>query len=66
VPAPGGKLGTIATMLVSLQLDTVAVVLLNETVFAPWVAPNPVPVIVTAVPMSPDVGLKLERTGAGV
>jgi len=53
-------------MLVSLQLDTVAVVLLNETVFAPWVAPNPVPVIVTAVPMSPDVGLKLERTGAGV
>ena len=29
----------------------------SVTVPAPWVAPNPVPVIVTEVPADPEVGL---------
>lgn len=50
-PAP---LGTVTTMLVAFQLVGVATVPLNVTLLAPWVAPNPVPVIVTEVPGEPD------------
>jgi hypothetical protein len=57
--------GTAATMLVALQLVAVAAVPLNVTVLVPWVAPKFAPVIVTLVPTSPDVGLKLVMLGAG-
>ena len=56
-------LGTGATMLVALQLVGVAVVPLNLTVLAPWVAPKLVPVIVTAVPTGPDAGDRLVMLG---
>lgn len=49
-------LGTVAMMLVSLQLVTVAPVPLNVTVLVPWAAANPVPVIVTDVPAKPPTG----------
>src|SRR5262252_8593293 len=48
--------GTIATMLVSLQFVTTALVAPNETVLLPCVGPKFVPVIVTHVPTAPDVG----------
>jgi hypothetical protein len=51
--------GTGTTMLVALQLVGPAFVPLNETVLDPWLAPKPVPVIVTEVPTDPDVGLRL-------
>jgi hypothetical protein len=57
-------LGTVATMLVALQLVAVAVVPLNLTVLVPCVVPKPVPVIVTDAPTAPDVGDKLEIVGA--
>ena len=56
-------LGTTATMLVSLQLVTVAEVELILTEFAPWVAPKPFPLIVTKVPAGPEVGLREEMFG---
>ena len=48
--------GTVATMLVALQLVGVAAVPLNVTVLVPCVAPKFVPVTVTEVPMTPEVG----------
>jgi len=55
--------GTGTTMLVALQLVGVAVVPLNFTVLPPSVVPKLVPVIVTAVPTGPELGLKLEMLG---
>jgi hypothetical protein len=49
-------LGTIVTILVSLQLVTWAGAPLNVTVLAPCVAPKPDPVSVTAVLGVPEVG----------
>ena len=57
-------LGTLATMLVALQLVAVAVVPLNFTVLLPCVEPKLVPVIVTEAPMAPDVGERLVILGA--
>ena len=58
--------GTEAAMLVALQLVAVAAIPLNVTVLVPCVAPKFAPVIVTDVPISPDVGFKLVMLGAGV
>src|SRR5713226_5497095 len=58
--------GTGATMLVALQLVGVANVPLNVTVLVPWVVPKFVPVIVTDVPTTPEVGFKLVMLGATV
>jgi hypothetical protein len=60
VPAP---LGTVATMLVALQLVGVATVPLNVTALAPCVDPKFVPVIVTDVPTGPELGLTLVMLG---
>src|SRR5262249_39311218 len=57
-------LGTGAVMLVALQLVGVAAVPLNVTV--PGVVPKFVPVIVTAVPTGPDVGLSVVIAGGTV
>jgi hypothetical protein len=57
--------GTVTTILVALQLVGVAVVPLNLTVLAPCVAPKFAPVIVTAVPSTPDVGFRLVMLGPG-
>ena len=44
-------------MLPLLQLETTpALTLLNVTVLPPWLAPNPLPVIVTEVPTAPELG----------
>lgn len=56
--------GTVATMLVALQLVAVARVPLNLTVLLPCVEPKFVPVIVTEAPTAPEVGDKLEMVGA--
>jgi hypothetical protein len=48
--------GTRTTMLVSLQIATTEVVPLSEMVLLPWVAPKPVPAIVTSAPTAPEVG----------
>jgi hypothetical protein len=58
--------GTVATMLVALQLVVVAAVPLNVTVLVPCVAPKFAPVIVTGVPTNPDVGFKPVTVGPGV
>ena len=58
-------LGTLATMLVALQLVGVAVVVLNLSVLLPWVEPKFVPVIVTEAPTAPDVGDRLVMLGVG-
>jgi hypothetical protein len=55
--------GTGTTMLVADQLVGVAAIPLNVTVLPPCVAPNPVPVIVTAVATGPLVGDKPVMTG---
>jgi hypothetical protein len=47
--------GTGTAMLVALQLVGVPAVPLNVTVLVPCVVPKFVPVIVTAVPIAPDV-----------
>jgi hypothetical protein len=57
--------GTVATMLVALQLVAVVAVPLNLTVLVPWVAPKFAPAIVTLAPTNPDVGLKLVMLGPG-
>jgi hypothetical protein len=56
-------LGTGATMLVALQLVGAAATPLNFTVLAPCVPPKLLPVIVTDVPTTPDVGLRLLMLG---
>lgn len=58
--------GTVTLTLVSLQVETDATVPLNVTMLVPWVAPKLVPVTVTAVPVIPDVGLKLVMFGGGI
>jgi len=68
VPAPGTEtttgiapratpLGTGTTMLVLLQLVGVAEIPPKVTVLVPCVVPNPVPAIVTDVPIGPDAGV---------
>src|SRR5204862_749908 len=59
-------LGTATVRLVALQLLGVASVPLNATVLVPWVAPKFAPVIVTAVPTGPDVGLSVAIEGGTV
>jgi len=56
--------GTGATMLVAVQVFTVAVVLLNTTLLEPCVDPKFVPVIVTNVPTGPLAGLSFVMLGA--
>jgi hypothetical protein len=56
---PGGAVdGTFATIVVAFQLMIGATIPPNFTLFVPWV-PNPVPLMVTAVPTGPDVGDRL-------
>ena len=56
--------GTVTTMLVALQLVTVAVVPLNVTALPACCGePNPVPVIVTDVPTGPEDGDRLVIVG---
>jgi hypothetical protein len=57
--------GTGTTMLVSLQLVGVPAFVLNFTVLLPCVAPNPLPVTVTEVPMGAAVGERVAIFGAG-
>jgi hypothetical protein len=57
--------GTVATIVLALQLVTVAVVPLNLTVPDPWLAPKFEPEIVTEAPMASDVGEILVMLGAG-
>src|SRR6266513_423926 len=57
--------GTGATMLVALQLVGVAPIPLKVTVLVPWLAPKLAPLIVTDVPRTPDVGLRLVTLGGG-
>jgi hypothetical protein len=57
-------LGTVVAMLVALQLVAVAVVPLNLTVLVPWVEPKLLPVIVTAVPTTPEFVDRLVMLGA--
>src|SRR5712664_666700 len=59
-------LGTATAMLVAFQFAGVALVPLNVTVLAPCVEPKFVPVMVTAVPTTPEVGFRLVMFGAGV
>src|SRR5436189_4232132 len=59
-------LGTGTVKLVALQLVGVATVPLNATVLVPCVAPKFAPVIVTAVPTGPDVGLSVLIDGGTV
>jgi hypothetical protein len=56
--------GTGTLMLVVLQFVGVAAVPLNLTVLVPWVVPKFAPAIVTALPTTPDVGVRLVRLGA--
>jgi hypothetical protein len=58
--------GTGTTIELALQVVGVAAVPLNRTVLVPLVAPKFDPVIVTAVPIVPDVGDRLLMTGPGV
>src|SRR3989442_90450 len=58
-------LGTVATMLVALQVVAVAVVALNLTVLVPCVAPKVEPAIVTDAPTAPDVGVSVVMLGVG-
>ena len=55
--------GTVATMLVALQLVVLALVPLNLTVLVPLVEPKFVPVIVTEAPTAPEVGDKFVILG---
>ena len=50
-------------MFVLLQLVGATPLPLIVTVLLPWVAPKVVPVIVTDVPMGPDVGVRLVIPG---
>jgi len=58
--------GTAAVMLVALQLVGVAAIPLNVTVLVPCAAPKFAPMIVTGVPMTPDVGFRLVMLGDGI
>ena len=56
---PDNPLGTTATMLLALQLFTVAFTPPNVTVFAPCIEPMLAPEMVTGVPAGPEVGDRL-------
>src|SRR5467141_3701141 len=56
--------GTVAVMLVALQLVGTAPTPLNATVLVPCVAPKFAPAIVTDAPTNPDDGFKLVMLGA--
>ena len=58
--------GTLAVMEVPvlLQFVTEATMPPNLTVLEPWLEPKPVPVIITDVPVAPEVGFRLDMTGA--
>jgi hypothetical protein len=58
-------LGTGTAMLVELQLVGAAATPLNVTVLVPWLPPKLLPVIVTEVPIAPEVGLRLVMLGGG-
>jgi hypothetical protein len=58
--------GTGVATLVEFQLVGVAMIPLKVTMLDPWVAPKFVPVIVTGVPIEPDVGDRLVMLGDGV
>jgi hypothetical protein len=59
--------GTFTVTLVALQADAVpADTPLNVTVLLPWLAPNPVPLIVSAVPIAPELALKPLMAGTTV
>jgi hypothetical protein len=58
--------GTSTTMLVAVQLVAVTAIPLNFTVLVPCVAPKFAPVMVTAAPTAPDVGLRLVMLGAAL
>src|SRR4029077_10491812 len=58
--------GTDATMLVELQLLTVATSVPNFTLPLPCVGPKLLPVIVTTEPIAPVLGARLVMLGAGV
>jgi hypothetical protein len=60
------SLGTIAIMLVLLQLVTTAVDEPNITELVPWVRPKFAPLIVTGVPAGPEVGARLLMLGVTV
>src|SRR5580698_774520 len=57
--------GTLATMLLILQLVGAANVPLKVMVLVPCVAPKFVPAIVTKLPTAPEVGVRLVIVGAG-
>src|SRR5260370_36450986 len=59
-------LGTVTAMRVAFQFAGVALVPWNVTVLVPCVEPKFVPVMVTAVPTTPEVGFRLVMFGAGV
>src|SRR5205823_14632236 len=63
VVAPAGAVTTIE---VALQLVGVAVAPLNLTVLVPCFVPKFTPVIVTGVPVAPEVGDRLVTLGPGV
>src|SRR5262249_58392988 len=58
--------GTGTTMLVADHVVGVATAPLKVTVLVPFVAPKPVPVIVTAVVIGPIVGERLVNVGGTV
>ena len=58
--------GTDVTMLVPFQLVGLAGTPPNATMLVPCVAPKFAPEIVTAVPITPEFGLKLVMLGPGL
>ncbi len=56
-------MGTVAAILVALQLVAVAAIPLNATVLEACVDPKLVPVIVIEAPTAPEVGDKLVMLG---
>jgi hypothetical protein len=57
--------GTAVAILVALQLVAAAAIPLNFTVLVPCVVPKFAPLIVTEVPITPEVGFKLVMLGVG-
>jgi hypothetical protein len=62
VVAPAGT-GTVR--LVALHAVGVPAVPFNMTVLVPWLAPKFAPAMITEVPMTPEVGLRLVMLGGG-
>jgi hypothetical protein len=58
--------GIVIAMLVSLQLVTVMTDPQNCGELLPWLAPKPLPAMVTAVPTGPEAGFTLAMVGGGV